>query len=71
MGENTPSNDQRHLDRAPGPPRTVLQLECSCTRCGGGTEFDGNGGEWCPRCRTSNYVTSKRRLYQLVEVEID
>jgi hypothetical protein len=60
-----------NLNHAEGPPRTTLHVEFRCSRCGGGTAFDGSGGEWCPHCRTSEHVTAKRHLYRLADIELD
>ena len=52
-------------------PRNVLRVELHCSRCGQRSAFDGNGGEWCPRCRSAEHLVKRERLYRLVELALD
>lgn len=59
------------LHRASGPSRTALVNEVRCKRCDEEAVFDGNGGEWCPSCRSSKYLVVRQCLYRLVDVALD
>jgi hypothetical protein len=71
MGRATGFSSASNPHNAAGPPRTRLQADVVCARCNSHAAFDGNAGEWCPRCRTSAHLTTRRRLYRLVDVDLD
>jgi hypothetical protein len=50
--------------------RTVLQTAYICEACGSPSSFDGLGGEWCPRCESSEHLAKRQTLYRLVDVQL-
>ena len=52
-------------------PRNTLEISYRCEACGSPSTFDGNSGEWCPRCQTELHLQREEALYRLVEVDLD